>query len=110
MSPLVVDAGNHPVTAQIDWQPEGVVVKTGSVLGLMTVKVKSGPARFREFIESPMQQDRRLARRRRGRILTAGVISRGHRRPRDVWFRPPLKGNTDQVRRAAALIGGKFSG
>ena len=52
MSPLVVDAGNHPVTAEIDWQPEGVVVKTGSVLGLMTVKVKSDPARFREFIES----------------------------------------------------------
>ena len=90
-------------------------MKTGSVLGLMIVKVKSDPARFKEFIESRGNKTGAWARRRRGRILTTGVISSGHRRPRDVRFRPPIKGNTDQVRRRTVIdcyliIGGKFSG
>jgi uncharacterized membrane protein len=40
------------VTAQIEWQPEGVVEKAGSALGLDDRQVKSDLARFKEFIES----------------------------------------------------------
>jgi uncharacterized membrane protein len=40
------------VTAQIEWQPEGVVEKAGSVLGVDDRQVKSDLARFKEFIES----------------------------------------------------------
>jgi uncharacterized membrane protein len=40
------------VTAQIDWQPEGIVEKAGSVLGFDDRQVKSDLERFKEFIES----------------------------------------------------------
>lgn len=40
------------VTAQIDWEPEGVVEKAGSVLGFDDRQVQSDLDRFKEFIES----------------------------------------------------------
>jgi uncharacterized membrane protein len=40
------------VTAQIDWQPEGVVEKAGSVLGFDDRQVQSDLDHFKEFIES----------------------------------------------------------
>ena len=40
------------VTAQIDWQPEGVVEKAGSVLGFDDRQVQSDLDRFKVFIES----------------------------------------------------------
>jgi uncharacterized membrane protein len=40
------------VTAQIDWEPEGVVEKAGAVLGFDDRQVKSDLKRFKEFIES----------------------------------------------------------
>jgi uncharacterized membrane protein len=40
------------VTAQIDWQPEGLVEKTGSVLGFDDRQVQSDLDKFKEFIES----------------------------------------------------------
>ena len=44
------------VTAQIDWQPEGVVEKAGSVLGFDDRQVQSDLDRFKEFIESRGQE------------------------------------------------------
>jgi uncharacterized membrane protein len=40
------------VTAQIDWEPEGVVEKAGAVLGFDDRQVQSDLDRFKEFIES----------------------------------------------------------
>jgi uncharacterized membrane protein len=40
------------VTAQIDWQPDGVLEKAASVVGVDDRQVKSDLARFKEFIES----------------------------------------------------------
>jgi uncharacterized membrane protein len=40
------------VTAQIDWEPEGVVEKAGSVLGFDDRQVQSDLDRFKDFIES----------------------------------------------------------
>jgi uncharacterized membrane protein len=40
------------VTAQIDWEPEGVVEKAGSALGFDDRQVKSDLDRFKGFIES----------------------------------------------------------
>jgi uncharacterized membrane protein len=40
------------VTAQIDWQPEGLVEKAGAVLGFDDRQVKSDMNRFKEFIEA----------------------------------------------------------
>ena len=40
------------VTAQIDWQPEGLVEKAGSVLGVDDRQVQSDLDRFKEFIEA----------------------------------------------------------
>ena len=40
------------VTAQIDWQPEGVVEKAGSVLGVDDRQVQSDLDRFKDFIEA----------------------------------------------------------
>jgi uncharacterized membrane protein len=39
------------VTAQIAWQPEGVVEKTGAVLGFDDRQVQSDLERFKDFIE-----------------------------------------------------------
>jgi uncharacterized membrane protein len=39
------------VTAQIDWQPEGVVEKVGAVLGFDDRQVKGDLQRFKTFIE-----------------------------------------------------------
>jgi uncharacterized membrane protein len=39
------------VTAQMDWQPEGMVEKAGSAAGVDKRQVKSDLARFKEFIE-----------------------------------------------------------
>jgi uncharacterized membrane protein len=43
---------NTRVTAQIDWQPEGMVEKAGSMLGFDDRQVKSDLERFKQFIES----------------------------------------------------------
>lgn len=40
------------VTVQLDWQPEGVVEKAGSALGVDDRQVKADLARFKEFIEA----------------------------------------------------------
>jgi uncharacterized membrane protein len=40
------------VTAQIDWEPEGLVEKAGAVLGFDDRQVKADLNRFKEFIES----------------------------------------------------------
>jgi uncharacterized membrane protein len=39
------------ITAQIDWQPEGMVEKAGAAAGVDDRQVKSDLARFKEFIE-----------------------------------------------------------
>jgi len=39
------------VTAQIDWQPEGIVEKAGAVAGVDDRQVKADLARFKDFIE-----------------------------------------------------------
>lgn len=40
------------VTAQLDWQPEGLVEKAGAALGIDDRQVKSDLARFKAFIEN----------------------------------------------------------
>jgi len=40
------------ITAQIDWEPEGIVEKAGSALGFDDRQVKSDLDRFKSFIES----------------------------------------------------------
>jgi uncharacterized membrane protein len=40
------------VTAQIDWQPEGLVEKAGAAVGVDDRRVKKDLTRFKEFIES----------------------------------------------------------
>jgi len=40
------------VTVQLDWQPEGVTEKAGSVLGVDDRQVKSDLKKFKQFIES----------------------------------------------------------
>ncbi len=40
------------VTAQIDWQPEGLVEKTGAALNFDDRQIDSDLERFKEFIES----------------------------------------------------------
>ena len=39
------------VTAQLDWQPDGLVEKAGAAVGVDDHQVKSDLARFKEFIE-----------------------------------------------------------
>lgn len=39
------------VTAQIDWQPEGMVEKAGSVIGIDDLRVKKDLNRFKDFIQ-----------------------------------------------------------
>jgi uncharacterized membrane protein len=39
------------VTIQLDWQPEGVVEKVGSAVGVQDRQVKADAERFKEFIE-----------------------------------------------------------
>jgi uncharacterized membrane protein len=40
------------VTAQIDWEPEGLVEKAGAAVGVDDRQVKADLARFKEFIEA----------------------------------------------------------
>jgi uncharacterized membrane protein len=40
------------ITAQIDWQPEGLVEKAGAIVGVDDHQVNSDLQRFKEFIES----------------------------------------------------------
>lgn len=40
------------VTAQIDWQPEGLVEKAGAAVGVDDHQVKGDLARFKQFIEA----------------------------------------------------------
>jgi uncharacterized membrane protein len=40
------------VTVQIDWEPQGVVEKVGSVLNVDEHRVKADTKKFKEFIES----------------------------------------------------------
>ncbi len=40
------------VTVQLDWQPEGVVEKAGSILGADDRQVKADLGRFKQFIEA----------------------------------------------------------
>jgi uncharacterized membrane protein len=46
-----LDDRNTRVTAQIDWEPDGVVEKAGAAVGVDDRQVKSDLARFKEFIE-----------------------------------------------------------
>jgi hypothetical protein len=39
------------VTVQLDWRPEGLVEKTGSLMGLDDHQVKADTKRFKEFVE-----------------------------------------------------------
>jgi uncharacterized membrane protein len=39
------------ITAQIDWQPEGMVEKAGAMVGIDDRQVRSDLARFKQFIE-----------------------------------------------------------
>jgi uncharacterized membrane protein len=39
------------ITAQIDWQPEGIAEKTGAAVGIDDVQVKGDLGRFKTFIE-----------------------------------------------------------
>lgn len=39
------------VTVQLDWQPEGIVEKVGSVAGVDDRRVKADLKRFKTFIE-----------------------------------------------------------
>jgi uncharacterized membrane protein len=39
------------VTAQIDWEPEGLAEKAGAAVGVDDLQVKGDLARFKEFIE-----------------------------------------------------------
>lgn len=47
-----LDDAKTRITAQIDWQPEGVVEKAGSVLGFDDREVQKDLDHFKEFIES----------------------------------------------------------
>jgi uncharacterized membrane protein len=47
-----LDDAKTRVTIQIDWEPEGVVEKTGAALGFDDRSVKADAKRFKEFIES----------------------------------------------------------
>jgi uncharacterized membrane protein len=49
------------VTIQLDWQPEGVVEKVGSAVGVQDRQVKADAKRFKEFIE---QRGRETGQRR----------------------------------------------
>jgi uncharacterized membrane protein len=40
------------VTVQLEWQPEGLVEKAGSVIGVEDRQIKADLARFKQFIES----------------------------------------------------------
>ncbi|MEV4282086.1 SRPBCC family protein [Actinoplanes xinjiangensis] len=40
------------VTVQLDWEPEGIVEKVGSAVGVDSHQVKADAKRFKEFIES----------------------------------------------------------
>ena len=46
-----LDDNKTRVTAQLDWQPEGVVEKAGAVIGMDDHQVKADLQRFKEFIE-----------------------------------------------------------
>jgi len=46
-----LDENKTRVTAQIDWQPEGLVEKAGAAVGVDDRQVQADLARFKEFIE-----------------------------------------------------------
>jgi uncharacterized membrane protein len=46
-----LDEQKTRVTAQIDWEPEGLVEKAGAAVGVDDRQVKADLARFKEFIE-----------------------------------------------------------
>jgi uncharacterized membrane protein len=46
-----LDDTHSRVTAQIEWQPEGLVEKVGAVAGVDDRQVRSDLARFKDFIE-----------------------------------------------------------
>jgi uncharacterized membrane protein len=46
-----LDADHTRVTAQIEFEPDGVVEKAGDVLGVIDRRVKGDMERFKEFIE-----------------------------------------------------------
>jgi len=47
-----LDDNKTRVTAQIDWQPEGLVEKAGAAVGVDDRQVKADLRRFKEFIEN----------------------------------------------------------
>jgi uncharacterized membrane protein len=47
-----LDDQHSRVTAQIDWQPEGLTEKIGAVIGADDRQVKADLRRFKDFIES----------------------------------------------------------
>jgi uncharacterized membrane protein len=47
-----LDESSTRVTVQMDWQPEGLAERAGSVVGLDDRRVKGDLARFKELIES----------------------------------------------------------
>ena len=72
------------VTAQLDWQPEGVVEKAGAAVGVDDRQVKGDLDRFKEFIEARGAGDRRLARRRGDPLVrSAAHLSRAQERGDD---------------------------
>ncbi|GAA2373295.1 SRPBCC family protein [Dactylosporangium salmoneum] len=46
-----LDEQNTRVTVELDWQPEGIVEKAGSAVGIDERQVKADTKRFKEFIE-----------------------------------------------------------
>jgi len=47
-----LDDSHTRVTIQLEWQPEGVAEKAGSVVGVDDRQVKADAKRFKEFIEA----------------------------------------------------------
>jgi uncharacterized membrane protein len=47
-----LDDNQTRVTVQLDWEPEGLVEKVGSAVGVDSHQVKADTKRFKEFIEN----------------------------------------------------------
>lgn len=51
-----IDENRTRVRAVISYQPEGVIEKLGDVLGFVSARVKGDLSRFKQFIESRLQE------------------------------------------------------
>lgn len=55
-----LDLGTTRVTAQIDWEPEGLTEKAGALLGIDDQQVRKDLERFKEYVEDlvrPLEPD-----------------------------------------------------